>query len=146
LSVISALRWACCGKVTQASLPDAFHGRTRHNSFDDLIVKCDACKLPVLEGYAEKFVLSPDQSAPANGSEAVKGQLEMERHYLQVLAANAGTQICDVANCARLYAGSLAEKCGAPFMIVLPIDRRSNALSHRSRSPRMSDMVRILNV
>jgi hypothetical protein len=63
-----------------------------------------------LEGRAEKFVLSPDQSTLAGRSEAVKGQLEIKRHDLQVLAANAGTQICDVANCARLHPGFLAEK------------------------------------
>jgi hypothetical protein len=63
-----------------------------------------------LEACAEKIVLSPDRPALANGSEAVKGQFEIERHILQVLGANAGPEICDVANRAKLYTTFLVEK------------------------------------
>lgn len=62
------------------------------------------------EGYTEEFVPSPDQSTLASGSEAVTVQLEIKRHNRQVLGANAGTEICDVANCAGLNTGFLAEK------------------------------------
>jgi hypothetical protein len=46
---------------------------TAGGSFENLIFKRYACDRSALERYAEKFVLSPDQSALAHGSEAVKG-------------------------------------------------------------------------
>lgn len=43
------------------------------------------------EGNADEFFLSPDQPTLASGSEAVKGQLEIERHDLQIWCAYTGT-------------------------------------------------------
>jgi len=82
-----------------------------------------ACERSGLEGYAEKFVLSPNQSALANRSKAVKRQFKIERNDLQVLSANAGTEICDVPNSARLYAGFLAERLQRAFHDFRSTDR-----------------------
>jgi hypothetical protein len=77
----------------------------------------------ILESNAEKVAVPPNQSAPANRSEIVKGQCELKRHELVVLTANACTGICDVADSASMYTRFLTEKKQRTFVDFRPADR-----------------------
>ena len=67
-------------------------------------------KRSAFEGHAEKIALAPDQTAHAKRPEIVKGQRDVKRDDLQVLGAHARSEICDVANCTRMYTGLPAEE------------------------------------
>jgi len=76
------------------------------------------------------------------GSEAVKGQLEIERHNPQFFGRECRQRDLRCRELCGIEPAFVLKNSSSPFTIfVLPTDRRSNALSDESRSS-LSDMVR----
>jgi hypothetical protein len=83
------------------------------------------------ERHTDEVAIAPDQPTLSDGMKIVERQFKLQWYGRQIVDTNAGINLCHISDGTRSLASLAATNIRAPLTnLVLPIDRRSNALSH----------------